>query len=799
MRIINIKDSSELIRKARYLYFVIAFVFLFGCVSEAGLKQAQEYTSQSEAYYQKAISEYKELIFKGEDLGRLHFELGKLYYSHGNFKEAVEEFKKSNDPAAKKFLAVSLYKTADFTDALEIFNKQESGDEEYLYYKGLTCEKLNLFDQALETYRKIKNKDFTQKALERIGFIEKQANIRTIKEIDPQIYKILSGAPEAQRYPQAGALILSCDEKVEVNANGTQISYLHYLIKILNERGKEDFSEAHIDYDSTYEKVELEYARTIKPDGRVVDVGTRHIRDVSRYLNFPIYSNARVFIISFPEISEGAVIEYKVKVFDNELINKKDFVIDYPVQSSDPIVSADFSVTLPKERVLHIKNINEKYNNFGAILNPIKEEKDGKAIYRWQFKNLPQIIPESNMPSNVEVNPSIRVSTFDSWLDIYNWWWKLAKEKIKADSAIQDKVKELIRDKKSAQDKIRSIYNFCAKEIRYVAIEYGDAGFEPHKAEDTFKNKYGDCKDKAILLITMLKEAGFSAWPVLISTKDYYNLNEDHPTVAFNHAIAAMPFEGKTVFMDSTAETCSFDDLPEDDQERKVLIFKEDGFLIENTPLYPAEHNLARQDLRIKVNRDETMQAQKSIFTLGFYGQAQRYWLLYTQPELIQETLKEKIQETSIGSKLDNYAIENLNNLNQPVVLKYSFRGPEYFTAAGKLRIMPQLTSLDTALVAKDKRRYPIDLGALDTRESDLEIEIPDNFSVKYLPETVAEESPWLKFSAEYSNRDNKIYFKQIMQMKKSAISENEYPDFKIFFEGLAKKIKQRIVLERIN
>src|SRR3989338_4088100 len=272
----------------------------------------------------------------------------------------------------------------NFTDALEIFNKFEIVDDEYLYYHGLTCEKLNLFDEAIKAYKKIKGNEFSSKAKERLGIIEKQDSALGIKEIDKRAYEILDGAPSAEDYPQAGALILSCDEKIEVTTQGTQVSYLHYLIKILNERGKESFSETQIGYDSTYEKVELVYARTIKPDGTVADVGSRHIRDVSKYLNFPLYSNARVYIISFPEITEGASIEYKLKIYNNQLINKKDFTAAYPLQAQDPVIAADFTLVAPRGRQVYFKAVNGQYNSFGAKLEPLQAQEADQQVYRWQ-------------------------------------------------------------------------------------------------------------------------------------------------------------------------------------------------------------------------------------------------------------------------------------------------------------------------------------------------------------------------------------------------------------------------------
>ncbi len=805
MPIINTIVRNSKFKIQNFLFFIIILIFglcvldlLSGCIQKSDLERAGEYARQAEAQYQRAAEEYKKLISKGKDLDKLYLRLGRLYYDHGNLKEAVDALKQSLDTQAKKFLAISYYRLGNFTDALEVFDKNDIADDEYLYYHGLTCEKLNLYDQALEIYAKIKGKKFSDIAGRHIEEIEKEEALGHIKDISPETDKILKSAPDARNYPQAGALILSCDERIEVSDKNTQEFSLHYLIKILNERGKEDFSETVIDYDSTYEKVQLEFARTIKPDGTVMEVGSRHIRDVSRYMTFPLYSNARAYIISFPEIVEGAIIEYKLKIFRSQLINKKDVVMPYPVQAGEPVLSAHFSVSLPKDRMINIKIINDRYNDFGANLTPHIEEGRGRRIYSWQFKDIPQIIPESNMPPAVEVNPTVILSTFNNWQEIYDWWWGLAKDKIKPDEAIKQKVAELVKDKASDEEKIRAIHNFCAQKIRYVAVEYGQAGYEPHRAELIFKNKYGDCKDQAILLVTMLRGAGIEAWPVLIATKQYYNLNPEFPSALFNHCIAAVRLEDKTVFVDPTAETCSFENLPAGDQNRRVLVFKE-GYKIEETPLYPAAHNMVKQALNAKINSDETLSAERVVFTYGFYDQAQRYWLLYTQPELIREALKEKIQDVSIGAKLLKYDIENLDDLDSPVVLRYEFQGPEYLTNAGLLRIMPQSASLDTSIVAKDKRKYAIDFTVLDSKQNTFTGGIPDNFVVKYMPENVSRDSRWLSYELEYSFKDGVITFRQKSELKKAVVAPEEYPEFKRFFEGLARQVKQRIVLEKLR
>ena len=171
--------------------------------------------------------------------------------------------------------------------------------------------------------------------------------------------------------------------------------------------------------------------------------------------------------------------------------------------------------------------------------------------------------------------------------------------------------------------------------------------------------------------------------------------------------------------------------------------------------------------------------------------------MLYTPPELIQESLKERIQSISIGATLDSYNIKNLEDLNAPVILNYAFRGLEYLTVAGKTRIMPQIAGLDTSLVAKAQRKYPIEFPALDIKETIFEIEIPGNFVIKYMPASITEDGPWLKFVVEYNQKHNKLYFREKIELKKNIISQEDYPNFKSLFEAIAKKVKQRIILEK--
>jgi len=790
----------------------VLLIFLFICylaspvLGKSHLELANEYAEQSEHFFQEAVNEYN-LALKDplSNTGEVRFLLSKLYYRHGKYSEAIKELsqiyeEEKDNFAVAKLLALSHFMQGDYTQALAIFDKfEESKDNEFLFFYGKTCEKQNLFDQAIKVYKRITEKDYKLLASERITTINAQIGVARVDEIENRFVRnLIKNAPGQEEYPNAGAIILLDDEKFEILPDYTATDETHFIVKILNDRGKH-YGEVELDYDSTYEKVELEYARTIRPDGTIVPVGDKHIRDVSRYLNYPLYSNARVKIISMPEVTEGAIIEYKARWDINKLVNKKDFSHHYGIQGYEPYLNQKLTVVVPVSYEFNFKSYNPGHTNYNVDFSPEIKEAGDKRIYIWEFKNAPEIIEEPSMPPWQEIVPSLSLSSFKRWEDIYDWWWNLAKDKVNVDKEIERKVRELTKDKKTQEEKVRAIYHWAASKVRYVAVEYGQAGFEPHSAIEIFKNKYGDCKDQAMLLIAMLRCSGISAHPVLIGTRGCWVLDEEFPVLTFNHAIVAAEVDGKTVFLDPTAETASFGDLPPSDQDRKVLVFYESGERIEKTPLFPSEHNKVSKIMEIRIHNDETVSATREIRTFGMYDQGQRAWLKYTKPVLIREQLKEKINTITPGGELLNYIISNVEDLNQPVEIRMEFKGPEFLTRAGKNRLLPKFGSLSASLVSREKRNFPLDFQVLNEDKTEIRVELPSHLTVKFLPPPIFRDTSWFTYVYKYAFSKGLISFEERLIEKKTSVSVEEYSEFKEVCEELARQTDKQVILEELS
>lgn len=782
--------------------FVLALVLaLCGCrrPSADPHAEAAAYARQAGIFWQKAAGLYERLVRQSPDDRQLAFELGVVYFDKGDFAAAVAPLRRAGSwKSAPEYLGIALYRQAAYADALAVFSAIPEPSDQARYFHARTCSALNLYDQAVALLGAIGPlSSWHTRAQEQLQEIEKHRSGLMIAQVDPEAARLIAQAPESGAYPQAAGLILWCDEKQEITPDNRSVTTLRYMVKVLNERGKEQYAEMPLEYDSTFETVRLEYARTIKPGGEIVDVGSRHVRDVSKYLNFPLYSNARIMLISFPEVVEGAVVEFRAVITRTQLLNKTDFMLPYRLQSNDPIMACRFELNVPAGREVFIKPCNPAYNDFNARLEPRVSQAAGRRSYLWEFEHIPQIVPEPDMPPESQINPGFIISSFSSWQAIYSWWWGLAKEKIQPDRAIAAAVKELTAGLRSDREKAQAVHHFCSQKIRYVAVEYGDAGYEPHPAADIYRNKYGDCKDQAILLVTMLRQAGLSAWPVLIGTREHYDLDPGFPAVLFNHAIACVQLDGQLVFLDPTAETCAFGDLPLGDQDRQVLVIKDDGYQIAGTPAFGPQHNRVRQTLLIEAGSQGAVSGSKSVESFGVYDQGQRYWLLYTMPEAVKDTITANLQDMGVASRLIEYSTSDVRDLCLPVNLRYTFSSREFFTEAGPLRILPQISRIDAGLTAKQTRRYPLDLGFAGTQETETRIELPAGFVAEYVPQALREDSPWVDLDVTSAVSAHSLIVRQRMVTKQRQIPVADYPAFKSFMENASARLRERIVLRK--
>ena len=137
-------------------------------------------------------------------------------------------------------------------------------------------------------------------------------------------------------------------------------------------------------------------------------------------------------------------------------------------------------------------------------------------------------------------------STFHSWEEIGAWYSNLERERRAPTAEVRAQADEIVRGQTNDLDKIRALYEWVSRNIRYVSLSFGVGRYQPHAAAEVLQNRYGDCKDKTTLLEAMFEAEGFHGLPVLINSKA--EIDPDVPTpLQFDHAITFISLNGTII------------------------------------------------------------------------------------------------------------------------------------------------------------------------------------------------------------------------------------------------------------
>ena len=571
-----------------------------------------------------------------------------------------------------------------------------------------------------------------------------KTDIRSITEKD--IHLFLKQTPTADEHPNAGADFLYSYDYVEFFRDGTSVTKHLSRIKIFNERGR-NFATHSISYREGYQQVKILFAHTIKPDGRVLALDSRDVHDASEYAGYEFYTDIKVKRFTMPAVEDGCIIEYAYEIKNLKPVLSFDYFETFFCQNFYPIEEDIMEIVLPADREF-------KYKNFKTTLTP--EIISNGTKKRYVFKNTKQkeIFPESRMPSlyDREVFPQLSVWTLNSWDTISQWYIKLVKEQMKSDPELEEFTRQLIKGKNTDEEKIRAIFNFVSQNIRYVAILLGPHTHRPHPAHEIFQKRYGDCKDKTVLLLTMLKIAGIKANPVLVPANGKY-FDESMPSLnAFNHVIAAVPSEGKYYWLDATNETASYNSppflLP-----TKVFLIKNDGsYLFITTPALDDYNDYSRIDSQYFINEEGNATID---FTQTYYGKAAesvRYYFKYSSPEQRRKFFENR------GIEVKALNLSSFTDTDKPFAIKLS---GNFKNMAQKLddeiMVLSNILSFDSYqdITAANHRQYPVNLRQSFFSREHHDYILPTGFMIKKLPSDFTLQKSYEYRTEKYNFKDS--------------------------------------------
>jgi hypothetical protein len=613
--------------------------------------------------------------------------------------------------------------------------------------------------------------------------------------IDDEVIHLLETLPPDDAYPDASVIVV-LDEKVdEVRADGTCHTTLHEVFRVLKEGGK-GYANVEIGYNARRERCSIAYARTITPEGDIIPLKDDAITVATPYRNFPSYSDYRVLTFSLPGVVIGSIIDYKVVIEERHAAMEGKYASRFYCQGYEPAFFSRFKVIVPEHMDLRCSIRNPLK---GQRRSPQVSRRDGHTITIWEYKNIPQIMPEYNMPPLSEIACNIRVTTVSSWREFFSWWNTLKDRKTEANDAIRAKVAELTAGIRDPNAKTKALFYYVEQEIRYVSINLGKSGYEPIPAPEVFENKYGDCKDKSTLLISMLEAAGIPAYYVLIPTRDVERLTKGFPyPFQFNHCIVATEGIKGYHFLDPTRETYPLDYLPGKDQGRDCLLFKGRKRIFAHTPLAQPHENGVLQQQIITITSDGSIEVELRSSSVGDYGAIGRATYMDYGPTELREIFERAVSSFHPGAKLIDYHISDPFNFEIPFTRTYRYIAEGYCKQAGDLLIVPLPgVSYECLTPAKERRRYPIVLPSVSYIRDEVQIILPEGYEVYYLPTAMELMTPWCDFHSAYRYEGGTIYYQGEKIRKGTFIPLKAYPRYRQFCQEMERGTAEWVVLKQ--
>ena len=562
--------------------------------------------------------------------------------------------------------------------------------------------------------------------------------------------------------------------RIRFENDGTEVSETEAVVQIQSQAGVEEFGQLVFGYSSATEKLEVEYVRVRKPDGRVVVTPESTAQDFAPDVlkEAPMYSDYRQRHISVASLQPGDTLEYRTVTRVVTPLAAGNFWYQYTFPKGLVVNEDRLVIDVPRSREVQLKAPTHK---------PNIEEAGERRVYSWEVKN---IRPAHDTNKDEEdTGPDVQLTTFTDWKQVAQWYAKLQGERMTVDDGVRRKADELTKSADTPREKARRLYDYVARNVRYVSISLGVGRYQPHAPADVLENGYGDCKDKHTLLSAMLRAEGIQSYPVLIGSG--HTLDPDVPSPAqFDHVMTAarLGTGDELTWLDTTPEVTPFGLILYQLRNKQAVLASEDSEGgLRRTPADSPIKAFMRFNLDGKFSEFGTLDA-----TLEFTAQGDRDWPMRASfRRYSQAQWKDFVKVLSAGwglpGEVDDIQIDPIEDTSKPFHLKYHIHQDQYFVvpaASVNFRPIPPLGM--PAVREAESSTEPLNIGPAGETDYRVRLQFPSNYTV-HTPTAVKMSRDYGEYSSAYSLSKGSLDGERKLVVKVNEIAPARRADYESF------------------
>ncbi len=621
--------------------------------------------------------------------------------------------------------------------------------------------------------------------------------------------EILKNAGVQKDYPGSPYLVIFDKTDVDMKESGLTYVVSEVFIKVLNKGGSKKMISKIFGYDPLSSYIDIKEAKIVRKEGKVENITLSSVGDYTAPAR-AIYWGAREKILPVGKLSVGDGIYVKTfrKGFTYALLNDKDednytppmkghFYDIVPFYSKVPIKLKSYRIEIPNSKELQFEVYNGEVSSY-------KHFKKTKKVYFWKKADIKPYKREPNMVAPSDVFTKLLLSTSPDWEAKSRWFYKVNEDygSFKSSKEIDDKVKEILSGAKNDWDKISRLTHWVAEEIRYSGLSMGKGeGYTLHKGTTIFRDRCGVCKDKASMLITLLRAAGYESYAAMTMAGSRI---DKIPADQFNHSVTVVKLDGKYHLLDPTWVPGVRELWSSLEQQQQYLMGLPEGADLKTTDISPPEKHYLRYKINSVLKKDGSVSGRVSIETEGQSDSLLRRYLKWKQWKFSIKFIKELISEQIRRIKISDLRCSDPFNLKNPMSLSFNFSLKDYLVSGKKHHYLKSFSGnlpLKGLLFFKGvktdlkKRKYPFRIRCSQEVTVHENIKLPTGFGIYKKPEIKNINGANVSYNGIIRKNGRTLSIVQKIKFNKRIFKSKEWEDVKNSIKQFL-KLKDYVILK---
>jgi len=629
--------------------------------------------------------------------------------------------------------------------------------------------------------------------------------IGALQQVDAQNSDVFKSMKT--KFPEDPAVFVERSEVLSILVKNDSLEILTDIVedKMHLKEQSELFASGRV-YGSHFNQIKDIKAKTLVWDrSRFKEMAVSDFKKNSDRDDGIFYDDSYYYSFKYPSVASGnrTQLQYTSAVKDARFIPGYIFTTYLPQAKTSYTVKTTSQVEL----------VYDVLNDPKDLIKFRKFEKGGFQYYEWTATDLAPVRSEDNSPSIRYFAPHIicyvksyqsksgKVNVLSELGDLYRWYYNFVPElNTESSEELKAVVDAIVKKSKSEIETVRNVFYWVQDNIQYVAFEEGMRGLIPHTGTYVCEKRYGDCKDMANLIVSMLKIAKIKAYHTWIGTRDLpYKYSEVPTPLVDNHMIATyIDNNQRYYFLDATSDHTAFG-LPSSMIQGKEALIGFDGnkYEVKLVPEMSKEVNAMTDSISIRLDGNQI--TGKGTTSMSGYAKVfGGYELDRSEKDDVKRHVTKLVGKGSNKFYLDKYDLSGLENRDDPTRIDYTFRIGDYFQTIGDELYINLHLKKDYYNAFIDKTRVaPMEITYKYVENDFCEFTIPAGYTVEYLPSNVNVRGDLIGMETTYKRDNNKIIFTKKFYIDRLLVLPGEFEKWNASIKELSEVYKESIILKK--